>query len=390
FLLIFLLNVLAAKQFSTQRKIYPYHIWLIVLLFWTLITTFYSEMPFRSTKYLLAKIWYLVAFVYTTEHILQKREDFRLIFWCFGLPMTFFSLYTTYKHSLEGFSFESCNLVPSPYFINHVIYGAMLSLFFPWIWFYRQWYANDNLKKMLIYGCAAILLIGWFFTYGRLAWGSALLLPFIYFFIKYKWFDKLLYIGLVIAFFAVTYLVSNNNFYKFAPDFANTIYHDDVSDHLSATVEGKDISSMERFYRWVAAKNMVEARPLLGFGPSTFNQTYQKYADAAFRTYVSQNEEQSTTHNYFLMTCSEQGFIGMFIFLGLCVYMLLKGYHLYHLYQDPLNKQLVMMLTLSLSVIIMHLVLNELIEVDKVGGMFWFCMTSLHLFEKWKAEGRYV
>ena len=140
---------------------------------------------------------------------------------------------------------------------------------------------------------------------------------------------------------------------------------------------------MERFYRWVAAKNMIADMPFTGSGPSTFNQVYKRYTDDAFRTYVSDNPEQSTTHNYFLLTFSEQGIVGGLLFIALCVYMVLKASWLYPRMRTPEYRSILMMAMLSLSTILFHSLLNELIEVDKIGPMFWICMVIIHKLEVW-------
>ena len=131
---------------------------------------------------------------------------------------------------------------------------------------------------------------------------------------------------------------------------------------------------------------MIAAKPLTGFGPSTFNQVYKKYADDAFRTYVSDNPEQSTTHNYFLMTFTEQGAVGGILFIVLCIFMMLKASRLYHQLQDQQLKTLMLTLLLSFTVIIFFSLLNELMEVDKVGGMFWLILLMIHKIQIWHEE----
>jgi O-antigen ligase len=182
-------------------------------------------------------------------------------------------------------------------------------------------------------------------------------------------------------------MVDDNRFYRYAPNYQSTIWHEgDLSGHLAATFDGTEISGMERFYRWVAAKNMIADMPLFGAGPSTFNQVYKEYADDAFRTYVSDNPEQSTTHNYFLMTFSEQGFPGGLLFIALCVVMVVKAVRLYPRMQDKEMQRMLAMLLLSLFTILFHSLLNELIEVDKVGAMFWLILLLIHKMEVWHEQ----
>ena len=69
----------------------------------------------------------------------------------------------------------------------------------------------------------------------------------------------------------------------------------------------EDISTMERVYRWVAGVEMVKDKPIFGFGPGTFYSAYKAYTLSSFQTYVSDNVDHSTVHNYFLLTFIEQG-----------------------------------------------------------------------------------
>lgn len=383
---IFLLNLLAGKQFSLTEKLQPLHIFVFLLLFWVMITTVTSEIQVRSLKFFLAKIWYIASFVFIADKVVEKPKHFNIIFWCFLIPLTIGSFITTIIHGLDyNFSFDGGFAAPYYIFTNHVIYGAILVLFLPYIWFVREQYSLGSIPRLLINICFGVILVGVVLSYGRLAWLCAVLLPIIVFLIKQKWLDKLIYVGVFVLILGITYLVKDNNFYKFAPDYSKTIFHEgDFDAHLSATFSGTDMSGVERFYRWAAAKNMVAARPLFGFGPSTFNKVYKQYAEDAFRTYVSDNPEQSTTHNYLLMTCSEQGFIGLFIFAAMILFMTIRGFKTYHACQNPLHRNIALTVTLSLIMILLQSTLNELIEVDKVGTMFWFNMMMIHKVEKWE------
>lgn len=386
FLSVFILNILKGEQFSLSKKIHPFFLWIFILLFWIGITTLSGDFPSRSAKFLIAKIWYLSAFVFIADKVVNNPKQIKILFWCFLIPLTIFSVHATLKHAfLYDLSFDGGFKAPYPFFTNHVIYGCLLTQFLPFVWNAFEWYPKNTLPYRILQICMFCLLIGTILTYGRLAWLCAIALPFIYLVIRHKLLDKAIYAGLIVATILVFYLVNNNTYYKYAPEFKETIFHEgDFQNHLNATFEGTDVSGMERFYRWVAAKNMVAQNPLLGFGPNTFNLVYRKYADDAFRTWVSENEDQSTTHNYFLMTCAEQGFIGLFIFLGLPLFMIIRAFRLYHHTQDRFRKNVLLSAMACLIVILLHSLLNELIEVDKVGSMFWFSMLLIYKMEKWE------
>lgn len=382
---IFLVKTAAGKQFSLRRDIHPFHLLLFLLIFWTFFTSLLSEFPIRSFKFFLAKVWYLAAFVYVAGEILQRPEDFKRLFWAFFSSMVLVVIGITIRHALTGFSYAEANGIAFPLYANGVHYSATIVLFLPWIWFARTWYTPKSLEWYLLTIGVGIFLIATFFAYKRGAYLAVLAMPVLYFLLNRKFLDKLVYAGVIGLFLTVGYLVTDNNFYQFAPNYGSTVWHgDDFEAHLEATFSGTEISGMERFYRWVAAKNMVADMPWIGSGPSTFNQVYKRYADDAFRTYVSDNPEQSTTHNYFLMTFAEQGFIGGLLFLGLSVFMYIRGIQVYHRLTDPVQRNLVATALLSLFSIVLLCFLNELIEVDKIGPMFWIGLLLIYKAETWQ------
>ncbi|MEM8898108.1 MAG: O-antigen ligase family protein [Bacteroidota bacterium] len=383
FMLVFLIELVAGKYVKRTQTVYTFHLWIILMLIWLGVSVLFSDYPLRSIKFLLAKAWYMAAFIYMGERFINKPEDIKRLFWAFFCTMIPIVISITIEYAFSRFSFEVSNGVAYPFFMNGVVYGAALVLFLPFVWYARKWYSAYSWQGWILNAGLALLLFAIVFTYKRGAWLATMALPIVALLLSRKFFKPSVIIATVITALAIVYLVRDNTFYKYAPTYEATIWHQgNIEGHLNATFSGTEISGVERFYRWVAAKNMIADRPMLGFGPSTFNQVYKQYADDAFRTYVSDNPEQSTTHNYFLMTFSEQGFIGGLLFLGLCIYMLLKAAKYYHLVGRE-GKIILLMALLSLVSIILHSALNELIEVDKVGAMFWIDLLIIHKVQIW-------
>ena len=131
---------------------------------------------------------------------------------------------------------------------------------------------------------------------------------------------------------------------------------------------------------------MVAYRPWMGVGPSSFYPEYQNFTDKRFRTYVSDNPERSTTHNYFLLQLVEQGIPGLLLFVALVWWALTLPQTLYHRTRDPQLRAVVLAAGLSLVIIIIHLTLNEVVEVDKIGSFFFIGLTLLMRAEGWIAE----
>jgi O-antigen ligase len=134
---------------------------------------------------------------------------------------------------------------------------------------------------------------------------------------------------------------------------------------------------MERVYRWVAATRMFKAHPWFGFGPGNFYPNYKKYTLSGFETYVSDNPERSTTHNYPLLLLTEQGTIGLGIFLLLTVVIFIYGESIYHRIKNAEDKQIALTLLLVLAMVYVNLLLSDLLESDKVGPFFFICISLL-------------
>ena len=183
--------------------------------------------------------------------------------------------------------------------------------------------------------------------------------------------------GLVAAAVLVGSMVYNNRYLDYAPNYDRTITHYQFDNLLEATYKMEDISTMERVYRWVAGAHMSATHPIAGFGPGNFVNFYKPFAVTSFQTYVSNNKEQSGIHSYFLMTLVEQGWPGLLLFLALLFFTLIKGESIYHQTSDPARRRLVLMALLCLVVIDAFLLINDMIETDKVGSFFFICMAML-------------
>jgi O-antigen ligase len=133
----------------------------------------------------------------------------------------------------------------------------------------------------------------------------------------------------------------------------------------------KDLSTAERFYRWIAGWRMAEAHPLTGVGPNHFYPAYRSYTVAAYRTYVSSNPERSTVHNYFLLLLSEQGFPALIFFVVLLFTMFAYAQNAYHRSTNTEDRFLLQALTAMLAMVVILISLSDLIEADKIGSLFY-------------------
>jgi O-antigen ligase len=384
-----LMFVLGKGRLARREVLHPLVVLLALMLLWSAVDSLFSVNTTKSVKYLLAKTWYITPFLFGTLLLLKRPAQVWQLAAVYVAGTCLSVLYVAARHATRGLSFAEINWAARPFFHNHVIYAALLSMLIPYAWYaYR---ATVSKPARLSWAVAVVLLLfGLFTSYTR---ASILSLPIIaiYYVVLRLRLTKALLLGAVLATGGATaYFMHNDNYMLYTPDFEKVIFNGkNFSRHLEATYNMQDVSGMERVYRWVAATHMIADKPLQGSGPSTFYPEYKRYTVKSFRTYVSDNPEKSTTHNYFLLQLAEQGIPGFLLFLILIAVTLLTAERLYHqTTRHPALRRVVLATTLSLVVIIFHLLLNELIEVDKIGSMFFVGLALLIRVGSWLEEAR--
>jgi len=381
-LMILVTGVLIASLILTRghglRKYmtHPIILFFLLTIVWSIAAISASDYPIISIKYLLAKTWYAGAFLIFPFIILKNKKDIIVAVRTLCFTMFAVVLIIQARHAADGFTFIGINEVVVPFFRNHVNYSAMLVCLIPVTFVLMRMEKRRNVKVVL----AGVLLIFFgalFFSYARGAWLALVMGAIGYFMIKKRLLLVSFFLLIVSLVGAIIWLNHEKRYLQYAHDYRSTIYHENFREHLQATYQGKDVSTAERFYRWIAGMKMVEEKPLTGFGPNTFYNNYKEYAIPAYKTWVSKNTEQSTVHNYFLLVAIEQGIPGLVFFLLLLASMFYYCQRLYHKSKDPFNRTVAMCSGVILVMIMTVNLLSDLIETDKIGSLFFLCISVL-------------
>jgi O-antigen ligase len=373
----FIYVLLNLNSINTKIIRHPLTLMLLLHIGWTLITTITSENFIFSLKFSLAKIWYVTVFYFLASKVLRTEEDIKNLFKVVFFPLVIAVSIIEIRHASKGLTFETINSCLSPFFRNHVSYAALTALFLPFAWYAMSWQRKWSFLWW-IYGLGMfIILLGVQFSYTRAAYAAIFIAMGMYVVVRLR-IMRWAIVGIIVFFsFLGSFLLEKNNFLGFAPDYKKTIMHQDFSNLLQATYKFQDISTMERVYRWVAAGHMIDAKPFLGFGPGNFYNFYRHYVLTSFQTYVSDNPEKSGIHCYFLMIWVEQGFIGLLLFLCFNFGVLLLGEKVYHEAKDERTRRIGLIALLSFTVIDALLLINDMVETDKVGTFFFVCAAIL-------------
>ena len=365
------------KKLNASFFIHPITLLLMLHWGWIFITIITSSNPLVSIKFFLAKSWYIITFYFVTALIIKNEKNVRHFFYALFIPLTITVLIVLVRHALIDFSFKDVNYVMGPFYRNHVNYASILALATPFIWLSRKWF-----KKWSFLWVATILLLGLYvfaiqMSYTRAAILSLVITTGYYFVLEFRLTKICLFIAVIAGSIGIAHLYNNSNYMEYAPNYERTITHNRFDNLVEATYKMEDISTMERLYRWVAGANMVNTKPYFGFGPGNFYNFYKSYTVNAFMTYVSDNPEKSSVHSYYLLVFIEQGIIGFLIFMLLIFTILIKAEEIYHKPNDPWKKSLCLATTQSFIVILALLLINDMIETDKVGSFFFIWMAIL-------------
>lgn len=101
----------------------------------------------------------------------------------------------------------------------------------------------------------------------------------------------------------------------------------EVGEHFISSFDvKKNASNMERVNRWFAALQMIEERPITGFGVNTFVQEYSAYQRSLTRTSISvEMGEVGGAHSEYFTAAAELGIPGLLLLLGIYISTLIVG-----------------------------------------------------------------
>ena len=384
FLLMFILMVCNNPRILPEWWLRHPIVLVVALQFvWLIVAVVFSQEPLFSLKFLLAKCWFLVSIFVLPVFIFREKKDYRIAFWVILIPLLVTMIIIFYRHYLTGFHFRKIEKAIGMLYYNHVDYSTFMSMFFPAVALGysltkgKSWFIRIPFLLMLIFFLPVI-----YFTYARAAILAVIFAYVVYLAIRLRLANLMMPVIYGIMALLLTYMITDNKFIDFRPTFHKTYMHKTWTDHIIATFRGEDMSSMERLYRWIAGVRMSNDRPIVGYGPNSFYYHYKPYAVNSFRTYVSRNEEMSTTHNYFLFMLVEQGWPAMILYAILLMVFFYHAQKTYYRFRDPFYRKVTMMVAMMFGAGFVNNFFSELLETHKVGALFYISLALLVILDK--------
>jgi O-antigen ligase len=233
-----------------RRQLSARHVHLLMALvfaqfLWSCFSTAASTEPLLSMKYLLAKAWYLVAFLLAPIILFRDTVFFRKGITLLMTSMLLFMFVALVRHAGNGWTFDKINDSLQPFFRNHVNYSALLVFTVPMQVACIQLSRSRSVRWLL--SCTVAITVGaLYFSYARGAWLALLTGVCSYWLLRRKFLLPSFVLWLVLTIGFIFWLRQDDRYLKFSHDYRTTIFHTNFSEHLVATYQLKDVSTAER------------------------------------------------------------------------------------------------------------------------------------------------
>jgi len=374
--LIFVLKLFYKNDFDGKIWTHPVSIIVLVSLIWMFITSLTSQIPLVSFKFLLARLWFVIPFYFLAILLFRKTSNIRVFIWLYSIPLMGVIFYTIAHHSTFGFEEEAGHWVMEPFYNDHTAYGAVLALFLPVFVGFTFSKVYGKTTRFFAFMILVILLVALYLSFCRAAWISIVATLMVYFVIlfriKFKWI-VLITGGLLIFFFLFQqqiWDVLERNKQGTSGDFTEHVQ--------SITNISTDDSNLERINRWQSAFRMFSERPVLGFGPGTYQFEYAPFQLSKEKTLISTNAgDRGNAHSEFIGPLSEEGLPGMLIMLTLIIMVVVYGIKIHKQAKTPETRLISLTVLLGLITYFLHGTLNNFLDTDKASVPVWAFIAML-------------
>lgn len=369
-LLLFILKLFFDWNFDKRFLKHPVTLAIGFSLVWMLFTTFTSELPIVSLKFMVSRLWFVIPFYFIFSKLIKGNSDIKRFSWLYIIPLIIVIFYTTAHHAMWGFERKAGHWVMSPFYNDHTAYGMILAFYLPIAT--SLLFVKENSKSVRIYVLATIgiLVFALFISYSRAAWlsliGGITVFVLIYFKIKLRYI-LLSFIALIALLFTFQNQILDRLSKNDQDSSANFMEH--VS---SASNIATDASNLERINRWACAVRLFEERPIVGWGPGTYQFVYAPMQRAKEKTIISTDfGDGGNAHSEYLGPLAEMGVLGMLSFLILAITILTTGIRVYKRETNPSTKHMVMGILVAFVTYFLHGFLNNFLDSDKASVPFW-------------------
>lgn len=388
---VFLIKLLYENNYPLKITKHPISITIFIYLGWILFTSITSEIPLVSIKFFISKIWFIVPFYFSIVLVFKRGySSIRNIYLFYALGLAVVIIYTTIVHSQYGFSEMTGHWVMSPFYNDHTAYGAAIAFFLPPIIGIAFEPSFSRTRKLFVFLLFAILMLGFYLSYSRAAWLSIVLAIILFVIVKLK---------IKFHWIMAGTLIMGGLFFIFQDDILHNLSKNkqDSSNNLTEHIQSMsnistDASNLERLNRWAAAMRMFKHRPVVGWGPGTYQFVYAPYQYSFEKTIISTNAgDKGTAHSEYIGPLAETGIIGLLTFLAIAIATFYTAIRVYIRSKSKEVRVWAMVAISSLITYYIHGGMNNFLDTDKLAVPFWSSIALvvvLDVFYEEKAKKR--
>lgn len=371
-LVLYILRYLGGTRTDLKILRHPVTLAIYFHLAWMAITIFSSSDPLVSIKFFVSRLWFIVGFYLVGIELFRKRVLMKRYAWMYVMTFSMVILYTLVRHSAYGLDNQMmAHSMMQPFYKDHTSYGATLAFLFPvLITLFAVTRKGDLNSRFLI--ALLVLYFGFaiLFSYTRAAWVSLLGAAGVWVVIRLRIRIELVAlagVGLVVLFFLFQPMIIMRL------EDNRTKSSGDLAEHVQSISNiSNDQSNLERINRWSCAIRMWKERPVLGFGPGTYQFEYARFQRSYERTDISTNfGTRGTAHSEYLGPLSESGVLGMVSILLIIVTTIVTGIRVHLRAKSRFIRIFSLGILIGLITYYIHGILNNFLDTDKISALFW-------------------
>jgi O-antigen ligase len=281
-----------------------------------------------------------------------------------------------YIHAEFDFSLSVSSILARPFYNDHTIYGAVLCFFIP----YLIYLTYEQRKSIALFGVLALtvlVFIGFFFSYSRAAWLSLALAGVFYVFMQIR--HKLILTFGLLVLIGIAIFFSWESISTAAIGSTAISNKENISEHVQSVANiNSDVSNAERINRWKCALRMFADKPLMGFGPGTYQFYYGSYQIRSDMTRISTYQgDRGHAHSEYLNRLSEIGWPGLLLFMATAFFVFLSAWRIEQSTTSPIVRNLTRVNILALFTFYIHGFFNGFSDTDKMAMPVYAAMAVI-------------
>jgi putative inorganic carbon (HCO3(-)) transporter len=263
-----------------------------------------------------------------------------------------------------------------PFFNDHTSFGAALAFCIPPVIYFLTSSKTSKKIKALFSIILLLFSVAFILSYSRAAWLSlgvaALVTVLAILKISWKVVIPLIATGAVIICMSWPDLVMRLN--ENRQDSS-----DNLKNHLRSISNIRtDASNMERFNRWKSALRMFREKPVMGWGPATYQFNYAPFQLASEKTIISTNYgEGGNAHSEYLGSAVDSGLPGLILYVLLLFISIRTGIIICKTHYDQQIRNLALALIAGVVTYVVHGALNNFLDTDKISALFWAMVAAI-------------